>query len=176
MIPPFSGETGGEWDCCKQEAACCLGTAWLGVEPALLKRRPHPAGLGQSTARFTVNCRRGRPQPQGDAFESACAACPRTHRRRLPGRAGPMWTMPAIALRPRNSSHLSGRVRWDRTVALETLPSGEKTRWLQHRHGSGPCNASPASFIAGVWDLLHHCRGPGDRRQTGTRNSARERL
>jgi len=154
MIRRFSGEDGREW-MLQQELLLALdGLARL--EPALLSGSL-TLQLGQLLLLLTGELAAEQDLSPGDAFEALCSLPPHAIRRRLRAVLADV-DHARDALRRKEQLHLSGRVRWDVPVALETLPSGE-TRWLQHRQRLGALQRVPRDFYAGVWDLLHHCRG-----------------
>jgi phosphorylase kinase alpha/beta subunit len=61
------------------------------------------------------------------------------------------------ALQRKEQLHVRGRVRWSVPDPLEELQRGGC--WLQHRKRMGALGRVPRDFYAGVWGLLHHCRG-----------------
>ena len=52
---------------------------------------------------------------------------------------------------------MRGKVQWSVPEPLESGPGGSD--WLQHRIRLGSLQQVPKEFYAGVWSLLHHCRG-----------------
>jgi phosphorylase kinase alpha/beta subunit len=48
-------------------------------------------------------------------------------------------------------------VRWDVPDPLDDQPGGGG--WMQQRQRLGALQRVPRDFYAGIWDLLHHCRG-----------------
>ena len=61
------------------------------------------------------------------------------------------------ALQRRELLHLSGQVQWNIPEPLDERPGGSD--WLQHRIRLGSLQQVPKEFYAGIWSLLHHCRG-----------------
>jgi len=153
MIRRFGGEDGREW-MLQQELLLALdGLARL--EPGLL------AGsltlqLGQLLLLLTSELAAEADLSSGDAFEALCALPPHQIRRRLRAVIADVEHARA-ALQRKEQLHLRGRVRWEVPDSLEQLPKGGC--WLQHRLRLGAFARVPRNFHAGIWDLLHHCRG-----------------
>ncbi|MGL6132732.1 MAG: glycoside hydrolase family 15 protein [Prochlorococcaceae cyanobacterium] len=153
MIRRFSGEDGREW-MLQQELLLALD-GLARHEPSLLSGSL-TLQLGQLLLLLT-----GELALEGDlspieAFECLCRQPPHAIRRRL--RAVLLDADHArTALQRKEQLHVSGRVRWTAPVPLEDLPGGEC--WLQHRMRLGALGRVPRDFYAGVWELLHHCRG-----------------
>jgi phosphorylase kinase alpha/beta subunit len=153
MIRRFGGEDGREW-MLQQELLLALdGLARL--EPGLL------AGsltlqLGQLLLLLTSELAAEADLSSGDAFEALCGLPPHQIRRRL-GEVLADVEHARAALQRKEQLHLRGRVRWEVPDPLEELPKGGG--WLQHRLRLGAFARVPRNFHAGIWDLLHHCRG-----------------
>jgi phosphorylase kinase alpha/beta subunit len=153
MIRRFSGEDGREW-MLQQELLLALdGVARH--EPSLLSGGL-TLQLGQLLLLLTSELAAEHQLNPIDAFEELCQQPPHAIRRRL--RAVLADGDHARAALQRNEQlHLSGRVRWTVPDPLEELPRG--TCWLQQRMRLGALGRVPRDFYAGVWELLHHCRG-----------------
>jgi phosphorylase kinase alpha/beta subunit len=153
MIRRFGGEDGREWMLHQELLLALDGLARL--EPGLL------AGsltlqLGQLLLLLTSELAAEANISSGDAFEALCALPPHQIRRRLRAVLADVEHARA-ALQRKEQLHLRGRVRWEVPDPLEELPKGGG--WLQHRIRLGAFARVPRNFHAGIWDLLHHCRG-----------------
>ena len=153
MIRRFGGEDGREWMLHQELLLALDGLARL--EPGLL------AGsltlqLGQLLLLLTSELAAEAEISSGDAFEALCALPPHQIRRRLRSVLADVEHARA-ALQRKEQLHLRGRVRWEVPDPLEELPKG--AGWLQHRIRLGAFGRVPRNFHAGIWDLLHHCRG-----------------
>jgi phosphorylase kinase alpha/beta subunit len=153
MIQRFSGEDGREW-MLQQELLLALdGVARH--EPRLLSGGL-TLQLGQLLLLLTSELAAEHQLNPIDAFERLCQQPPHAIRRRL--RAVLADGDHARAALQRNEQlHLSGRVRWTVPDPQEELPRG--ACWLQQRMRLGALGRVPRDFFAGVWELLHHCRG-----------------
>jgi len=154
MIQRFSGEDGREW-MVQQELLLALD-GLARQEPALL-RGSLTLQLGQLLLLLTGELAAERDLTPDDAFEALCSLPPHAIRRRLRAVLADV-DHAREALRRKEQLHISGRVRWDVPAPLEDLPEG-KVCWLQHRQRLGALQRVPRDFYAGIWDLLHHCRG-----------------
>ncbi|TVS04158.1 MAG: phosphorylase kinase [Cyanobium sp. PLM2.Bin73] len=153
MIRRFSGEDGREW-MFQQELLLALD-GLARHEPSLLSGSL-TLQLGQLLLLLTGELALEADLGPIEAFESLCRQPPHAIRRRL--RAVLMDADHArTALQRKEQLHVSGRVRWTAPDPLEELPGGDC--WLQHRMRLGALGRVPRDFYAGVWDLLHHCRG-----------------
>ncbi|MEO1002278.1 MAG: glycoside hydrolase family 15 protein [Cyanobacteria bacterium J06638_7] len=153
MIRRFSGEDGREW-MLQQELLLALD-GLARHEPSLLSGSL-TLQLGQLLLLLTGELAQEEDLSPIDAFEALCRQPPHAIRRRL--RAVLLDADHAsAALQRKEQLHLSGRVRWTVPDPLENLPRGEC--WLQHRMRLGALGRVPRDFYAGVWELLHHCRG-----------------
>jgi phosphorylase kinase alpha/beta subunit len=112
--------------------------------------------LGQLLLLLTSELAAAADLSPSEAFEALCALPPHQIRRRLRAVLADVEHARA-ALQRKEQLHLSGRVRWEVPDPLEELPSGGG--WLQHRMRLGALARVPRNFHAGIWDLLHHCRG-----------------
>ncbi len=155
MIRRFSGEDGRE-GMLQQELLLALdGLARL--EPSLLSGSL-TIQLGQLLLLLTGELATERDLAPDDAFEALCDLPPHAIRRRL--RAVLVDGEHARqALRRKEQLHISGRVRWEVPDPLDDLPRGSGCGWLQQRQRLGALQRVPRDFYAGIWDLLHHCRG-----------------
>ncbi len=153
MIRRFSGEDGREW-MLQQELLLALdGLARL--EPALLSGSL-TIQLGQLLLLLTGELAAERDLTPDDAFEALCDLPPHAIRRRLRAVLADVEHA-RQALHRKERLHLSGRVRWEVPVPAEELPGG--SGWMQQRQRLGALQRVPRDFYAGIWDLLHHCRG-----------------
>ncbi|MGB5136700.1 MAG: glycoside hydrolase family 15 protein [Prochlorococcaceae cyanobacterium] len=153
MIRRFSGEDGREW-MLQQELLLALD-GLARHEPSLLSGSL-TLQLGQLLLLLTSELAQEADLSPIDAFESLCHHPPHAIRRRL--RAVLLDADHArAALQRKEQLHVSGRVRWTVPDPLDELPGGEC--WLQHRMRLGALGRVPRDFYAGVWELLHHCRG-----------------
>ncbi len=153
MIRRFSGEDGREW-MLQQELLLALD-GLARHEPSLLSGSL-TLQLGQLLLLLTSELAQEADLSPIDAFESLCHQPPHAIRRRL--RAVLLDADHArAALQRKEQLHVSGRVRWTVPDPLDELPGGEC--WLQHRMRLGALGRVPRDFYAGVWELLHHCRG-----------------
>ena len=153
MIRRFGGEDGREW-MLQQELLLALdGLARL--EPDLLSGTL-TLQLGQLLLLLTGELAAEADLSPIDAFEALCSLPPHAIRRRLRAVLADVEHARA-ALQRKEQLHLRGRVRWEVPDPLEELPRG--SCWLQHRMRLGALQRVPRNFHAGIWDLLHHCRG-----------------
>jgi phosphorylase kinase alpha/beta subunit len=153
MIRRFGGEDGREW-MLQQELLLALdGLARL--EPDLL-RGSLTLQLGQLLLLLTGELAAEADLSPSEAFEALCGLPPHAIRRRLRAVLADVEHARA-ALQRKEQLHLRGRVRWEVPDPLEELPRG--SCWLQHRMRLGALQRVPRNFYAGIWDLLHHCRG-----------------
>ena len=153
MIRRFSGEDGREW-MLQQELLLALD-GLARHEPSLLSGSL-TLQLGQLLLLLTSELASEADLSPIDAFERLCRLPPHAIRRRL--RAVLADTDHArAALQRKEQLHVSGRVRWTVPDPLAELERGEC--WLQHRLRRGALGRVPRDFYAGVWELLHHCRG-----------------
>lgn len=153
MIRRFSGEDGREW-MLQQELLLALD-GLARHEPSLLSGSL-TLQLGQLLLLLTGELALEADLGPIEAFEALCRQPPHAIRRRL--RAVLLDADHArTALQRKEQLHVSGRVRWTAPDPLEELPGGDC--WLQHRMRLGALGRVPRDFYAGVWDLLHHCRG-----------------
>lgn len=153
MIRRFSGEDGREW-MLQQELLLALD-GLARHEPSLLSGGL-TLQLGQLLLLLTSELAGEADLNPIDAFEELCHQPPHAIRRRLRSVLADVDHARA-ALQRKEQLHVSGRVRWTVPDPLEELPSGEC--WLQHRMRLGALARVPRDFYAGVWELLHHCRG-----------------
>jgi phosphorylase kinase alpha/beta subunit len=152
-IRRFGGEDGREW-MLQQELLLALdGLARL--EPDLLSGSL-TLQLGQLLLLLTSELAAEGNLSSGDAFEALCGLPPHQIRRRLRAVLSDVEHARA-ALQRKEQLHLRGRVRWEAPTPLAELPRGGG--WLQHRLRLGALQRVPRDFYAGIWDLLHHCRG-----------------
>ena len=152
-IRRFGGEDGREW-MLQQELLLALdGLARL--EPDLLSGSL-TLQLGQLLLLLTSELAAEGNLSSGDAFEALCGLPPHQIRRRLRAVLADVEHARA-ALQRKEQLHLRGRVRWEAPTPLAELPRGGG--WLQHRLRLGALQRVPRDFYAGIWDLLHHCRG-----------------
>jgi phosphorylase kinase alpha/beta subunit len=112
--------------------------------------------LGQLLLLLTSELAAAADLNPSEAFEALCALPPHQIRRRLRAVLADVEHARA-ALQRKEQLHLRGRVRWQVPDPLEELPKGGG--WLQHRMRLGALGRVPRNFHAGIWDLLHHCRG-----------------
>jgi phosphorylase kinase alpha/beta subunit len=112
--------------------------------------------LGQLLLLLTSELAAAEDRSPSDAFEALCSLPPHQIRRRLRAVLADVEHARA-ALQRKEQLHLRGRVRWQVPAPLEELPKGGG--WLQHRKRLGALARVPRNFHAGIWDLLHHCRG-----------------
>jgi phosphorylase kinase alpha/beta subunit len=153
QIRRFGGEDGREW-MLQQELLLALdGLARL--EPDLLSGSL-TLQLGQLLLLLTSELAAEGNLSSGDAFEALCGLPPHQIRRRLRAVLSDVEHARA-ALQRKEQLHLRGRVRWEAPTPLAELPRGGG--WLQHRLRLGALQRVPRDFYAGIWDLLHHCRG-----------------
>jgi phosphorylase kinase alpha/beta subunit len=153
MIRRFSGEDGREW-MLQQELLLALD-GLARHEPSLLSGSL-TLQLGQLLLLLTGELAQEAELSAIEAFEALCQQPPHAIRRRL--RAVLLDADHArAALQRKEQLHVSGRVRWTVPDPLEELPRGDC--WLQHRMRLGALGRVPRDFYAGVWELLHHCRG-----------------
>jgi phosphorylase kinase alpha/beta subunit len=112
--------------------------------------------LGQLLLLLTSELAAAADLNPSEAFEALCSLPPHQIRRRLRAVLADVEHARA-ALQRKEQLHLRGRVRWQVPDPLEELPKGGG--WLQHRMRLGALGRVPRNFHAGIWDLLHHCRG-----------------
>jgi phosphorylase kinase alpha/beta subunit len=155
MIRRFSGEDGREW-MLQQELLLALD-GLTRSEPALLSGSL-TIQLGQLLLLLTGELAAERDLSSDDAFEALCDLPPHAIRRRLRAVLADVEHA-REALRRKEQLHLSGRVRWEVPDPLDDLPRGSGCDWMQHRQRLGALQRVPRDFYAGIWDLLHHCRG-----------------
>jgi phosphorylase kinase alpha/beta subunit len=153
MIQRFSGEDGREW-MLQQELLLALD-GLARHEPRLLSGGL-TLQLGQLLLLLTSELATEDDLNPIDAFERLCQQPPHAIRRRLRAVLAD-GDHARAALQRKEQLHVSGRVRWTVPDPLETLPSG--ACWLQQRMRLGALGRVPRDFYAGVWELLHHCRG-----------------
>nr|WP_259736716.1 glycoside hydrolase family 15 protein [Synechococcus sp. CS-1329] len=155
MIRRFSGDDGREW-MLQQELLLALDG--LGrSEPELLSGSL-TIQLGQLLLLLTGELAAERDLTADDAFEALCDLPPHAIRRRLRTVLADVEHA-REALRRKEQLHLSGRVLWEVPDPLDDLPLGSGCGWMQHRQRLGALQRVPRDFYAGIWDLLHHCRG-----------------
>ena len=112
--------------------------------------------LGQLLLLLTSELAAEQQCSQDEAFEALCDEPP--HRISLRLRTVLADVDHARAsLQRRELLHLSGKVQWNIPEPLDESPSGSD--WLQHRIRLGSLQQVPKEFYAGIWSLLHHCRG-----------------
>ncbi|CAK6686510.1 glycoside hydrolase family 15 protein [Synechococcus sp. BA-124 BA4] len=155
MIRRFSGEDGREW-MLQQELLLALD-GLARSEPALLSGSL-TIQLGQLLLLLTGELAAELDLTADDAFEALCDLPPHAIRRRLRTLLEDV-DHAREALRRKEQLHLSGRVRWEVPDPLDDLPLGKGCGWMQHRQRLGALQRVPRDFYAGIWDLLHHCRG-----------------
>jgi phosphorylase kinase alpha/beta subunit len=153
MIQRFSGEDGREW-MLQQELLLALD-GLARHEPRLLSGGL-TLQLGQLLLLLTSELAAEDDLNPIDAFERLCQQPPHAIQRRLRAVLAD-GDHARAALQRKEQLHLSGRVRWTVPDPLEELPRG--TCWLQQRMRLGALGRVPRDFYAGVWELLHHCRG-----------------
>ena len=153
MIRRFGGEDGREW-MLQQELLLALdGLARL--EPNLLSGSL-TLQLGQLLLLLTGELAAEANLSPIEAYDQLCSEAPHVIRRRLRAVLADVEHARA-SLQRKEQLHLRGRVRWEVPNPLEELPKGGC--WLQHRLRLGALQRVPRDFYAGIWDLLHHCRG-----------------
>ncbi len=155
MIRRFSGEDGREWMLQQELLLAFDGLARL--EPALLSGSL-TLQLGQLLLLLTGELAAERDLTPDDAFEALCSLAPHAIRRRLRAVLADV-DHARQALRRKEQLHLSGRVRWEVPDPLDDLPRGSGCGWMQQRQRLGALQRVPRDFYAGIWELLHHCRG-----------------
>ena len=74
------------------------------------------------------------------------------------GPCSPTWITPARRCWPKSSSTCRAGCSGKCPIRWRISPPGG-TSWLQHRQRLGALQRVPRDFYAGIWDLLHHCRG-----------------
>ena len=153
MIRRFSGEDGREW-MLQQELLLALD-GLARHEPSLLSGSL-TLQLGQLLLLLTSELATEADLNPIDAFERLCSQPPHGIRRRLHAVLADSDHARA-ALQRKEQLHVRGRVRWTVPDPLDELQRGEC--WLQHRMRLGALGRVPRDFYAGVWELLHHCRG-----------------
>jgi phosphorylase kinase alpha/beta subunit len=112
--------------------------------------------LGQLLLLLTSEIAAERQLSQDEAFEALCSEAPHAISLRLQALLNDVDHARA-ALQRRELLHLRGHVQWTVPEPLEERPSGSD--WLQHRMRLGSLQQVPKEFYAGIWSLLHHCRG-----------------
>jgi phosphorylase kinase alpha/beta subunit len=112
--------------------------------------------LGQLLLLLTSELAAERQLSQDEAFEALCSEAPHAISLRLQSLLNDVDHARA-ALQRRELLHLRGHVQWTVPEPLEERPSGAD--WLQHRIRLGSLQQVPKEFYAGIWSLLHHCRG-----------------
>ena len=112
--------------------------------------------LGQLLLLLTSELAAERQLSQDEAFEALCSEAPHAISLRLQALLNDVDHARA-ALQRRELLHLRGHVQWTVPEPLEERPSGSD--WLQHRMRLGSLQQVPKEFYAGIWSLLHHCRG-----------------
>jgi phosphorylase kinase alpha/beta subunit len=153
MIRRFSGEDGRE--CMLQQELLLALDGLARLEPALLSGSL-TLQLGQLLLLLTGELAAERDLTPDEAFEALCSQPPHAIRRRLRAVLADVDHARQALLR-KEQLHLSGRVRWDVPDPLDDQPGG--SGWMQHRQRLGALQRVPRDFYAGIWDLLHHCRG-----------------
>ncbi|MEB3354395.1 MAG: glycoside hydrolase family 15 protein [Cyanobacteriota bacterium] len=153
MIRRFSGEDGREW-MLQQELLLALD-GLARHEPTLLSGTL-TLQLGQLLLLLTGELASEADLNPIDAFERLCQQPPHAISRRLRAVLADLGHARA-ALQRKEQLHVIGRVRWTAPDPLEELTSGDC--WLQHRMRMGALGRVPRNFYAGVWEMLHHCRG-----------------
>ena len=153
MIRRFGGEDGREW-MLQQELLLALDSL-ARLEPNLLSGSL-TLQLGQLLLLLTGDLAAEVNLSPIDAFEHLCSLPPHGIRRRLRAVLAD-GDQALAALQRKEQLHLRGRVRWEVPDPLAELPRGNC--WLQHRMRRGTLQRVPRDFFAGIWDLLHHCRG-----------------
>ncbi|WP_225867326.1 glycoside hydrolase family 15 protein [Cyanobium sp. NIES-981] len=153
MIRRFSGEDSREW-MLQQELLLALD-GLARHEPRLLSGSL-TLQLGQLLLLLTSELAAEADLSPSEAFEALCGQPPHAIRRRLQALMADVEHAKA-SLKRKEQLHVSGRVHWSVPAPLEELPGGES--WLQHRVRLGALGQVPRDFYAGVWELLHHCRG-----------------
>jgi len=152
-IRRFSGEDSRDW-MLQQELLLALD-GLARHEPALLSGSL-TLQLGQLLLLLTSELAAEADISPIDAYERLCSQPPHSIRRRLRAVLADVEHARA-SLQRKEQLHLSGRVRWEVPDPLDDLPKGSD--WLQHRQRLGALGRVPRDFYAGIWDLLHHCRG-----------------
>tara|TARA_B100001093_G_scaffold519644_1_gene609629 strand:+ start:3873 stop:7058 length:3186 start_codon:yes stop_codon:yes gene_type:complete len=112
--------------------------------------------LGQLLLLLTSELAAERQLSQDEAFETLCCEAPHAISLRLQSLLNDVDHARA-ALQRSELLHLRGHVQWTVPEPLEEQPSG--CDWLQHRTRLGSLQQVPKEFYAGIWSLLHHCRG-----------------
>ena len=153
MIRRYSGEDGREW-MLQQELLLALDSL-ARLEPGLLSGSL-TVQLGQLLLLLTSELAGSERLSSAEAFEALCHLPPHAIGRRLRAVLADVDHARA-ALQRKEQLHVRGRVRWQVPDPLEELPRGGC--WLQHRRRLGALQRVPRDFYAGIWDLLHHCRG-----------------
>lgn len=153
MIQRFSGEDGREW-MLQQELLLALdGLARL--EPKLL-RGSLTLQLGQLLLLLTGELAAEQDLTPDEAFETLCSLPP-CHPPPPAGRARRRGSRPRGVAGQRAAPPAGPGAVGSARSDGGSPPGG--TSWLQHRQRLGALQRVPRDFYAGIWDLLHHCRG-----------------
>ena len=112
--------------------------------------------LGQLLLLLTSELAAEQQLTQDEAFEALCDEPPHRISLRLRTVLADVDHARA-ALQRGEFLHLSGQVQWNIPEPLDERPGGSD--WLQHRIRLGSLQQVPKEFYAGIWSLLHHCRG-----------------
>ena len=112
--------------------------------------------LGQLLLLLTSELASERQLSQDEGFEALCSEAPHAICQRLRTVLADVDHAKA-SLQRNEQLHISGRVQWTAPPPLDERPSGGD--WLQHRIRLGSLQQVPKDFYAGIWSLLHHCRG-----------------
>lgn len=153
LIEQTCGSDGREW-MLQQELLLALdGIARR--EPDMI-RGSLTFQLGQLMLLLTSELAAERQLSQDEAFEAVCDEPPHRLGQRLRTVLADV-DHARDALQRRELLHVRGQVQWTVPEPLETGPGGSD--WLQHRIRLGSLQQVPKEFYAGIWSLLHHCRG-----------------
>jgi len=151
MIRRFRAEDWREWHL-QQKACCWPWTAWLaGNLPC--PAHPHPASWDQ----LCYCCHRELAASRTSAparLRSPVQVLPHSDPSPPPGRAWPMWNMPAIRCGERTAS-TSAAGSAGRKTRCTSKPCQRGNPWLSTASGSGPCNGSPRNFLCRCPGTLH---------------------
>nr|WP_225323182.1 glycoside hydrolase family 15 protein [Synechococcus sp. RSCCF101] len=152
MMRRFGGEDGRE---CMLQQELLLALDGLARQQPDLLDGTLTLQLGQLLLLLTGELAGERDLSADAAFEALCDEPPHRIRRRL--RAVLMDLEHArAALQRKEQLHVSGRVRWQVPDPMDDAAPGG---WLQQRQRLGALQQVPRHFYAGIWELLHHCRG-----------------